>query len=156
MEEAQKQVEIRKQEVLGGKGNEGEFEIVWCVFDTENLNNNPTFNQAVQVADANNYSLAISNPAFEFWYILHFESTTRPFNNGKEVKGYLKKFINNYKESMTVLPLLVGSMSAAISRAENVLQNHPDGGNRFPNPSTGVHILTAQLIDMSPSGSVHF
>lgn len=61
------------------------------MFDVENPHQNPTFAEAVRKADQREYALAISNPAFEFWYILHFEQTTRPFGSGGEAKDYLRR-----------------------------------------------------------------
>ncbi len=48
---------------------------VWCVFDrdakTEN-NNQQNFNEAIRLAYSNNINLAISNDAFELWFLLHY------------------------------------------------------------------------------------
>jgi hypothetical protein len=156
VDEARRQVEHRKQEIRKEISNIGEYEDVWCVFDTENPHHNPTFNDAVRTADECNYFLAISNPAFEFWYILHFDSITRPFQKGGEVKEFLRRYIPDYKESMSVFSRLISLTTLAIQRAEDNLQNHPAGVARFPNPSTRAHLLVRAMIDMSPSGRVHF
>lgn len=34
--------------------------------------NNTDFNNAIQIAEANNFGVAYSNQAFEYWIILHF------------------------------------------------------------------------------------
>jgi len=126
------------------------FDSIWCVFDRENPNNNLTFNKAVEDADANNFKLAISNPSFEFWYILHFRETTRQFMGGQEAKKYLaENFIPNYNESLDVFNLLFANTQVAITASKKILQNHPVKGERFPNPSTTVHELVEKLIIMS-------
>lgn len=55
---------------------DGEYDEVWCVFDRdlkkENYNQQ-NFNQAIITAQQNNFKLAISNDAFELWFILHYE-----------------------------------------------------------------------------------
>jgi hypothetical protein len=79
------------------------FEAVWCVFDVENPHHNQSFDRAVFLADQNGYQLAVSNPAFEFWYVLHFERTTRPFANGDELKEYLRRHIPGYYPALPVL-----------------------------------------------------
>ena len=66
---AQKQVEKRDREIKEGRFNKSKFDAVWCVFDVENPHQNTTFEQAVHHANQEKFHLAISNPAFEFWYI---------------------------------------------------------------------------------------
>jgi len=51
--------------------NEKNYEQVWCVFDKDDFSEND-FNNAIQIAKANNFGLAYSNQAFEYWLILHF------------------------------------------------------------------------------------
>ena len=48
------------------------YDQVWCVFDKDDFNEND-FNNAIEVAKANNYGVAYSNQAFEYWLILHFD-----------------------------------------------------------------------------------
>jgi hypothetical protein len=47
------------------------YKQVWCVFDKDDFNN-IDFNNAIQIAEANNFGVAYSNQAFEYWVILHF------------------------------------------------------------------------------------
>ena len=48
------------------------YEQVWCVFDKDDFTAND-FNTAITIAAANNFGVAYSNQAFEYWLILHFE-----------------------------------------------------------------------------------
>jgi len=149
--EAQAQVDKRERDIRDDRTNAPRFDAVWCVFDVENPHHNQTFDQAVQAADQNSYHLAVSNPAFEFWYILHFEHTTRPFADGDEVKEYLTTHLPGYHPAMPVFDKLVVSTQTAVRHAKNILENHPQGNQRFPNPSTLVHLLVEEMIEMSPS-----
>ena len=66
-------VTIAKQ--LKEQGNYGDDE-VWCVFDRDlkkENNNQQNFNAAIRLAIENQLKLAISNDAFELWYLLHYE-----------------------------------------------------------------------------------
>lgn len=153
--QAQAQVEKRQQEVREGQSNVSAFESICCVLDVENPHENPSFERAIQNADQSGYQLAVSNPAFEFWYILHFEHTTRPFVNANEVKQYLQRHIRDYREAMSVFELLVRSTRQAIDRARSIAENHPQGTQRFPNPSTQVYLPVEEMIEMSPSGREH-
>ena len=47
------------------------FDIVWCVFDKDD-NSDEVFNEARQIAKANEIEVAYTNEAFELWYLLHF------------------------------------------------------------------------------------
>jgi len=51
---------------------EKEYDQVWCVFDKDDFDAND-FNNAIDMADAQNFGVAYSNQAFEYWFILHFE-----------------------------------------------------------------------------------
>ena len=155
MDEAQYQMERRKQDIRDGRTDFPPFEAIWCVLDVENPYNNPSFDRAVHLADQNNYQLAVSNPAFEFWYVLHFERTTRPFANGDELKEYLRRHIPGYYPALPVFDSLVASTQTAVRHAISISENHPQGGQRFPNPSTRVHWLVKEMIEMSPSGREH-
>lgn len=157
VEKAQKLVIQRNKDIQIKKTSANQFEAVWCVFDVENPHHNSTFEEAVRIADDRKYSLAISNPAFEYWYILHFESTTRPFADGGEAKNHLRHYhINCYQESTPVFNRLLSLVPQAIQRSKAILENLPEGGPRFPNPSTFVHLLVEEMIEMSPSGREHF
>lgn len=51
--------------------DEKNYEQVWCVFDKDDFSDND-FNNAIVLAKANNFGIAYSNQAFEYWLILHF------------------------------------------------------------------------------------
>lgn len=52
--------------------NQGSYEQVWCVFDKDDFPD-VDFNNAISIAEANNFGVAYSNQAFEYWIILHFD-----------------------------------------------------------------------------------
>jgi hypothetical protein len=51
---------------------EGKYDQVWCVFDKDDFAAQD-FNSAITIAQANNFKVAYSNQAFEYWILLHFE-----------------------------------------------------------------------------------
>jgi hypothetical protein len=87
---------------------------------------------------------------------LHFKPTTHPFANGDELKEYLKRHISDYHPSRPVFDRIVAFTQMAIQNAKGILKNHPQGKQRFPNPSTRVHLLVEEMVEMSPSGRQHF
>ncbi|MDP3358858.1 MAG: RloB family protein [Lutibacter sp.] len=81
---------------LSQKGN---YEQIWCVFDKDDFSNN-NFNNAILIAESNNFGVAYSNQAFEYWLILHFDdhqggSMDRKDYNSK-INKLLKPFNLNY------------------------------------------------------------
>jgi aminoglycoside phosphotransferase len=62
------------------------YDEVWCVFDAEGDEAREAIARAVAMANDEGFKLAISNPAFEYWLLLHFEPTTRPFHTPRELQ----------------------------------------------------------------------
>jgi hypothetical protein len=124
------------------------FDEVWCVFDVEKQGTNPTLEQAVSKANSENIQLAVSNPVFEYWFLLHYAEFNRAFTDYNDVEKELKKYIANYQKNMDVCRKIFDDTKDAIERARKVLNNHPDKDNSFPNPSTGVSELVDKLISM--------
>ena len=48
------------------------YDQVWCVFGKDDFND-VDFNNAIEIAKSNNFGVAYSNQAFEYWLILHFD-----------------------------------------------------------------------------------
>src|SRR3546814_2092815 len=70
---------------------------VLCVFDREAAAASKDFLRACALAKTakprkgQQFELAISNPCFEVWVLLHFERSARPFANCQEVIRSLKQ-----------------------------------------------------------------
>jgi len=125
------------------------YEAIWCVFDREGVHVNATFDEAVNQANRLNYRLAISNPAFEYWYLLHFGYTDRQFASAREVIQELREHINGYEKSWRDFSLLFNRLDVALVHAERVLKWHQRETNEtYPCPSTHVHELVGDLRSM--------
>jgi len=125
------------------------FDMVWCVFDQENPPH-ASFQEAINKADQANKDkvcIAVSTPSFEYWYLLHFENTDRPFHNASEVIQSLKKYLPDYDKKETY-DKVADKTEDAIRRAQRVW-SHRLRGERFPNPSTSVHKLVELIIEIS-------
>ena len=74
-----------------------EGDSVWVVADGDVNYNNPDpitakdslLSKARKMADAKGIQIALSNPCFEFWYLLHFQYTTKFFKDYPAVKNAL-------------------------------------------------------------------
>ena len=120
---------------------EGEIDEFWCVFDVEWPKNHPRLREAVQQAQGSGINLAISNPCFELWLILHFESCGSWLDNDgarrlrRQHDGALGKNLDPAK----YMPLI----QKAINNASALAKRHSRDGTAFPhdNPSSGMYLL---------------
>ena len=122
---------------------------VWCVFDVENPNNNSTIDAAIKKAKEEKLKLAVSNPAFEYWYLIHFECTDRPFENAEDVINCLRKYLPNYEKSHNYYPILKDRTFEALSNTERLRNLADVSWNEYPNPSTGIDFLISNIIEIS-------
>ena len=90
-------------------------------------------------------NFTISNPCFEIWYLLHFEYSTKPYQDNKGILKDLKKYIPVYEKNKDVTGLLFPSLDKALANAERLAENYKYEREIWPstlhNPRTDVHIL---------------
>jgi hypothetical protein len=111
----------------------GDFDEVWCVFDVDDFE----IGSAVQRAGRAGLELAISDPCFELWLLLHHEDC-RAFQNGyKDVVRRLKKHVVGYDKTRLTFADYTDGVADAIRRAEKL------GGTG--NPSTGMWRLAMRI-----------
>lgn len=127
------------------------FDEIWCVLDTEGSERLELCRQANETACAHNIRLSVSNPAFEFWYLLHFEFTTRPFAHAREVIEWLHSYLKDYEKNRAVFDRLVDLTDTAIEQSRRVIAYHQEHSQDvvFPCPSTQVHELVEKLKTMA-------
>lgn len=124
---------------------EPEIDELWCVFDVEWPRHHPHLNDAIQLARSKGIHLAISNPCFELWLILHhrdqnsFVATDAAEHLSRKIDGRSGKAI----DGDTYMPL----RKEACRRARNLEKRHARDDTRFPNdnPSSGMFKFLASL-----------
>ena len=62
-------VNLLAKDAQNFKDSKLQFDEAWCVFDVDNH----SLDEAKQQAKVNKIRLAVSNPNFELWLLLHFE-----------------------------------------------------------------------------------
>ncbi len=71
-----------------------------------------------------------SNPCIEFWFLLHFVRTTKPFSNCESVEKDLQKYLPNYTKNQQYLvqaniyKLLQPNLLKAIENGAWIEENH--------------------------------
>jgi hypothetical protein len=130
------------------------FEEVWCVMDVEAPKPHQSLDQAYGKARANKIMVALSNPCFEYWYILHFERTSKTFHENKEVRRHLGKYITKYeKGNKGNFELVRRFTKTAVEHAKAVIREKHYGEDiRKSVPSTHVHKVVELLVAQSPRG----
>lgn len=118
------------------------YDQVWCVVDKDAHTN---LAEAVNMAEANKCKVCLSVPSFEFWYLLHFTYTTRPFVNADAVIQELKKYLKNhaYLKNSPPMDELMPRLEEAITHSERVRKNSKR--TRQGNPGTDVNLLISEL-----------
>ncbi|HML75633.1 MAG TPA: RloB family protein [Anaerohalosphaeraceae bacterium] len=145
------------QKIRNSKRN-NPFDLVWCLIDVE-APIQTTLKEAydhvlsyIAPKDVQTkLQLILSNPCFEFWYILHFEKTCRAFALNAEAISSLKRHIPQYdKGNKTIPEQLYNKTATAINNSKLVLKekNQRDEDLRNCNPSTHVHKIVQYLFDM--------
>ncbi len=143
--------------------HQGNYDQVWCVFDKDDFNDND-FNSAIQIAEANNFGVAYSNQAFEYWLILHFNDHQgggmhrdsyndkinehlKPFNLLYDGKGS-KLIDENFFELLDGVDYKTGRkrVELAIARAERNFNNLDHSNPAKEESSTTVFRLIRELL----------
>ena len=113
------------------------YDSVWCVFDVDD---HPHVADAKQMARDNDIHLAISNPCYELWLLLHFRESPgmQPRN---KLQRTLKSHVPNYDKHVEYSTYSAG-YEQAFSRAKRMDESAENEGDSGRNPTTGVYKLT--------------
>ena len=127
----------------------GSRDTVWAMFDRDE---HPRFDEAKDMAHGNGVRLAVSNPCFELWGILHYQEYDAPLDRHEcqRMLGELCPSYSNRKGKIFDDPEVIGSKYRdAVGRAEGSLTRRREEGNPEGNPSTTVHRLTEHILSLS-------
>ncbi len=123
---------------------------LWCVFDCDD-NKDSELQVALSYAKKQGYKIAFSNPAFEYWYLLHFEKRNGYLKDSATAIDILKNkgYLENYEKSADVFTKLQEKQPKAIQyakeRVEQLTKNNMDVICRDSNPVTTVYELVEFL-----------
>lgn len=128
---------------------------LWCVFDCDD-NKDSGLRDAMSYAKEHGYKIAYSNPAFEYWDLLHFEKWNSYLKDANTGIGILKSkgYLRNYRKSMDVFETLQKHQEKAVQnakeRVKRLTDDYIDVVCRDSNPITTVY----ELVDYLNSKSV--
>nr|WP_233261445.1 RloB family protein [Vitiosangium sp. GDMCC 1.1324] len=116
------------------------YDEVWCVFDVDE---HPNLSDAQQMASANGIKLAISNPCFELWLLLHFRENPG-MQHRHDVQKMVVGFVSDYDKHVDFELFKVG-YPAAVMRAKRLDEHASADGESGRNPTTNVYQLTESI-----------
>jgi hypothetical protein len=123
----------------------------WTVFDGDEhrLSDPQRWNKALQLAEAREIRLAVSNPSFELWLLLHFRDHAANATP-QEVLRLLRQEVPDYDKATCLYPdRLKQTTTQAIERARSLGERARDHTTApHPNPSSGVGDLVAELFSL--------
>lgn len=123
-----------------------DFDEIWCVFDTDEHENLP---RAIEEARQSGVEVAVSNPCFELWLVLHRRRQTA-YIDRRDVQRLSNELGLSDGKAIAAAGrnTLVEAFPIAKERAQELDRRH--AGNDSPareNPSTNVWRLVDQLRD---------
>ena len=143
VERAIKESKKLKRDPLGSR------DTVWAMFDRDE---HSRFAQAKDMARGNGIRLAISNPCFELWGILHYQEYDAPLDR-HECQRTLGELCPSYSSKEGKIfddqEVIEHNYRDAVGRAENSLTRRREEGDPEGNPSTTVHRLTEHILSLS-------
>jgi hypothetical protein len=121
--------------------DEAEIDEFWCVFDVEWPTNHPSLKAAVEQARHHNIELAVSNPCFELWLILHFQDQNAWLDNDDACR--IRMSLDGARGKGIEASAYISRREVAERRAEKLERRHLEDDTHFPdnNPSSGMHRL---------------
>ena len=117
------------------------YEEIWVVFDVDT---HPFLAEARQQANDNSINIAISNPCFELWALLHFQDQSA-YIKCADVRDLCKTYMPGYDKRLPCSKLLP-LYEEALHRAQVLQKAHEANDKVGANPSTGVFDLVRSIL----------
>lgn len=113
---------------------------VWVIADADVNYNNPKpmaeknskLNHARKMADNRGINLLLSSPCFEFWFLLHYQYTTRFIKDYADMRSLLQKYIPVYTKTADVYELINDRTKTAVENAKRAEQHHLQASCMLP------------------------
>jgi RloB-like protein len=135
------------------RGADDEVDQCWCVFDVEWPRHHPNLAQAVELAKRHGIGLAVSNPCFELWLILHLQEQTGFLTTAESERR--SRLLDGRTGKRIDPARYMPHRRTAAQRARALAERHAGNGTPFPkdNPcSTMSDLLVAIEPDLLRAG----
>jgi hypothetical protein len=130
-----------------------EVDFYWCVFDVESPQPHPNLDRARQMARDNDINLAVSNPCFELWLVLHHQDQTAYLTTSAAVA--LRARLDGSEGKHLDQEFYVARRAAAARRAATLRRKHHDDATEFPhdNPSSSFDLFIASVLSQAAAAT---
>lgn len=118
----------------------GKYDELWCVFD---FDEHPFIPEAKQKAAANGIRIAMSNPSFELWLMLHFGYHSAPISR-QDARRACERAIAGYEKHIPG-DVIYPRLDTAIANAKQLTHWQETRDASGSNPSTDVYQLIERL-----------
>ncbi len=126
------------------------YDYIFCVVDVDEHTN---LGDAIQTTRDNELDIIISNPCFEYWYILHFEKTGSSYNSRPKLNKRLSDHLRyKYEKSgCDFFEVVYPKTKTAIKNSKNILRSQwqYEDDPKKRNPSTHVHQVVECIMDIA-------
>lgn len=120
------------------KISDPEIDECWCIFDVEAPRSHPNIEKVVELALRKGVKVAVSNPCFELWLVLHRQDYSAYVNTADIVKT--SKDLEKRSGKSIDPSFYMDHIANAVERADKLRAMHQKNGTTFPrdNPSSGM------------------
>ena len=126
------------------------FDQVWCVFDVDE---HPYVAEALSMAKSHGIRIALSNPCFELWLLLHLSDAPGMIHR-HDAKKMLRNFIAGYDKNVDLQDYQKG-YEKAVERARKLDELAGVVGEPGKNPTTSVYKLTEMIAPLKIEHKPH-
>jgi hypothetical protein len=124
-----------------------DFDEIWCVTDVDHYEREGgKVTAALAHARKAGIKVAVSNPCFEIWLLLHRDDCRSACQNCGAVVSKLKKHLPAYDKGHLRFEDFASGLGQARTRAERL---DPSGEDHAQNPSTGVWRLVDTILEQA-------
>lgn len=147
-------VEFAREQALTAEQDGNSYDSIYVLFDRDG---HARFNDALRLGEQLNEQFNLecipSYPCFEFWILLHFEFTRKPYtpvsgSYSAPVENDIKRHLASYKKSnKEVFQLVRTRLENAIEHAKRSCKAAKRENE--PNPSTLMHVVAQRLMEFA-------
>jgi hypothetical protein len=142
-----------KEKIRDAKREKNPFDFVWVLFDKDGHAKIP---DAFEIARSTNpkIEIAFAIPCFEYFVLLHFEKTTKPFVKCDDVISYIKsKSLPDYEKATNIFNVLLPYMTTGIENSKWLIDQNridTDSGKKVYELSahSNIHELVEYLFSL--------
>lgn len=134
---------MKKEDIKAEYGDK-----IYLLIDTDvNQNKQKQIDEVKIKCIKNGIELITSTPTFEYWYILHYQYTTKNYRDSKQVKTELKSLIPNYSESLDIYSIIKDKTDIAIKNSKKVEKYQSSSGNSIDSDNANPHSSVYRVVE---------